>query len=208
MEPSVLDEVRLTSFKSFHDARLPLGSIALLVGRNGSGKSNALDGLWVLSRLALGEDIRDALDGGRDGPAVRGGVEGCAPFGQKSFSLGCTVRTGPYIAGLDVTVQTEPVVKITHERLWEVAQRGRMSPLRPRDLLLTEPAKKDSNDIVARWDNRRSRPWPALTFRASRLLTTQVASRVPTNSAGLAVHRAAKQPSTTSVRNPAVSRAC
>jgi hypothetical protein len=68
-----------------------------------------------------------------------------------------------------------------------------MSPLRPRDLLLTEPARKDSNDIVARWDNRRSRPWPALTFRASRLLTTQVASRVPTNSAGLAVHRAASR---------------
>jgi predicted ATPase len=191
MEPSVLDEVRLTSFKSFHDARLPLGSLALLVGRNGSGKSNALDGLWVLSRLAMGEDIRDALDGGREGPAIRGGVEGCAPFGQRSFSIGCTVRTGQDVGGLDVTVQTEPVVQITHERLWVLERRGRRSPLEQRDLLLTDPAREDSSDIVARWENRRQGMNPPVTFRASRLLAAQVASRIPTNTAGMAVHRAA-----------------
>jgi DNA repair exonuclease SbcCD ATPase subunit len=94
MEPSVVDEVRLSSFKSFTDAVLPLEALTLVVGRNGSGKSNALDGLWALTRLASGEDVRDALDGQREGPAVRGGAAGCAPFGQSTFSLGCTVRTG------------------------------------------------------------------------------------------------------------------
>ena len=91
---SLIEEVRLTAFKSFHDAALPLGDLTLLVGRNGSGKSNALDGLWALSRLASGDEIRDALDGGRDGPAVRGGVEGCAPLGSSAFTLGCRVLTG------------------------------------------------------------------------------------------------------------------
>ena len=51
-------EIRLASFKSFRDAVLPLDAFTLLVGRNGSGKSNALDGLWTLARLASGEDIR------------------------------------------------------------------------------------------------------------------------------------------------------
>lgn len=48
--PSVVEEIRLTSFKSFTDAVLPIGELTLLVGRNGSGKSNALDGLWALGR--------------------------------------------------------------------------------------------------------------------------------------------------------------
>src|SRR5205807_5734006 len=111
MEPSVLAELRLTSFKSFRDATLPIDDLTLLVGRNGSGKSNALDGLWALARLAEGEDIRDALDGGREGPAVRGGVIGCAPFGESTFALGCCVRTGRDVVRLDVTVQLEPAVQ-------------------------------------------------------------------------------------------------
>jgi len=52
MATSVVEEVRLTAFKSFRDAVLPLDELTLLVGRNGSGKSNALDGLWALTRLA------------------------------------------------------------------------------------------------------------------------------------------------------------
>src|SRR5438132_10570103 len=112
VEPSLMDAIRLTSFKSFHGASLPLGAFTLLVGRNGSGKSNALDGLWTLARLAEGEDIRDAIDGGREGPAVRGGVAGSAPFGESVFELGCSVRTGGAVVRLDVGVQTEPVVQV------------------------------------------------------------------------------------------------
>jgi predicted ATPase len=52
MDTSVIEEVRLTAFKSFQSAVLPLDELTLLVGRNGSGKSNALDGLWALARLA------------------------------------------------------------------------------------------------------------------------------------------------------------
>src|SRR6266508_1103757 len=104
-EPSLIEEIRLTSFKSFKDAVLPLDALTLLVGRNGSGKSNALDGLSALARLSQGEDVRDVLDGGRAGPAVRGGATGCAPFGESVFTLGCTVRTGDERIHLDVTVQ-------------------------------------------------------------------------------------------------------
>lgn len=180
---SVIEEVRLTSFKSFRDATLPLGELTLVVGRNGSGKSNALDGLWVLSRLAHGEDIRDALDGGREGPAVRGGVVGCAPFGSSAFTLGASVHTGDQVVHLDVTVQTEPVVQVVAERLAAGDD----------ELLVTDPPRADSSDLVARWDNRKQGPNPALTFRASRLLTTQVLSRVPATAAGRRVHLAAAQ---------------
>lgn len=183
MEPSVIEELRLTAFKSFRDAALPMGELALLVGRNGSGKSNALDGLWALARLAEGEDVRDALDGGRDGPAVRGGAAGCAPFGESSFSLGCSVRTGGTVVDLDVTVLTEPVVQIASERL----------AVGDSVLLLTDAPNTDSSDISARWENNKQGPNPILTFRASRLLITQVLSRVPATEAGQAIHLAAAQ---------------
>ncbi|MGH3932546.1 MAG: AAA family ATPase [Pseudonocardiaceae bacterium] len=42
---------------------LPLAPLAVLIGRNGSGKSNALDAPEVLSRLVKGTEVRDALDG-------------------------------------------------------------------------------------------------------------------------------------------------
>ena len=183
MEPSVIEELRLTSFKSFKDATLPMGELALLVGRNGSGKSNALDGLWALARLAEGEDVRDALDGGRDGPAVRGGAAACAPFGEFSFSLGCSVRTGPTTVDFDVVVQIEPVVQIVRERL----------AVGDKDLLITDPPSADSSDIVARWNNEKRGMNPPLTYRASRLLITQVLSRVPATVAGQKLHLAAAQ---------------
>lgn len=183
MDTSFIEELRLTAYKSFHDAVLPMGELTLVVGRNGSGKSNALDGLWTLARLAQGEDIRDALDGGREGPAVRGGVAGCAPFGTSGFSLGCTVRTGKARVSLDVSVQTEPHVQVVSERLLR----------NDHALLYTDAPDPDSSDITARWENKKQDQAPKLAFRASRLLTTQALSRIPATAAGQQIHLAAAQ---------------
>ena len=183
MEPSVIEEIRLTAFKSFEGAVLPLDALTLVVGRNGSGKSNALDGLWALSRLASGEDVRDALDGGRDGPAVRGGVAGCSPFGASTFSLGCTVRTGARRVWLDVTVAVEPVVQVVYERLADDQS----------VLIETDEPWMDSADIRAAWENGKPGPNPKLWFRAGRLLTTQALAKVPATSAGQRVHLGAAQ---------------
>jgi len=163
---------------------LPLEELTLVVGRNGSGKSNALDGLWALARLASGDDVRDALDGGRDGPSVRGGAAGCAPFGESTFSLGCTVRTGAQRVRLDVTVQVEPMVQVVAETL----------SVDDRVVLATDPPSTDSADISAAWDDGRdSGAQPRLSFRASRLLASQVLARVPATSAGQRLHLAAAQ---------------
>jgi predicted ATPase len=183
VEPSIIEEVRLTSFKSFAGAMLPLRDLTLIVGRNGSGKSNALDGLWVLSRLAQGEDIREALDGGREGPAVRGGAAGCAPFGQSFFELGCAVRTGRAVVDLDVAIQTQPVVQIIRERL----------ALGGAELLATKQPRADSADILADWVNHEPGRSLPITFRANRLLATQALSRVPATTDGQRIHLAAAQ---------------
>lgn len=88
-----LKEIHLTSFKGFEKQTLPLADTTLLIGRNSTGKSNALDALDALSRLASGESISDALDGRRrEGGAIRGGSTGLVPHGKDSFSLGCLVE--------------------------------------------------------------------------------------------------------------------
>ncbi|HSZ12762.1 MAG TPA: AAA family ATPase [Solirubrobacteraceae bacterium] len=173
--PAFLEELRLKRFKSFRDAVLPLGDLTLLIGRNGSGKSNALEALETLALLAQGEDIRDSIDGSRlTGTAIRGGVSGCAPYGETSFEIGCTVRLDKEFLHFDVEIQTEPDVQILSERLVLEAHRGF------RDLLITDPPHPDRADITARYNSGRQGKNPPETFRASRLLITQVGARVPT----------------------------
>jgi predicted ATPase len=183
MEPSVIEDVQLTAFKSFRDAVLPLDDLTLLVGRNGSGKSNALDGLWVLSRLAAGDDIRESLDGGKEGPTVRGGVEGCAPAGSSSFALGCSVRTGADVVRYEVSVQTVPTTQVLREALWRTGEL----------MLETDPPIADSSDIKAHWDRAPVGLGRSIAFRANRLGLTQVLSRVPATDEGQLLHLAAAQ---------------
>lgn len=186
-----LVEVHLTAFKSFRDATLPIEELTLLVGRNGSGKSNALDGLWTLSRLATGEDLKEAIEGGLEGPPVRGGLEGCTPLGADSFILGCAVDHDGQRLQYEIEIATAPVAQVVHERLWTVRARG---PRRgqERDLLVSDQADLDRSDIVVRWDNQKRGLNPPTTMRASRMLITQVPARVPaTSEAGRQVHTAA-----------------
>lgn len=65
MSAGRITSLRLTAFKSYQGSEMPLAPLNVLVGRNGSGKSNALDALEALSRLAQGGEVRDALDGDR-----------------------------------------------------------------------------------------------------------------------------------------------
>ncbi|WP_246564195.1 AAA family ATPase [Streptomyces roseirectus] len=189
--------MRLTSFKSFTDQCLPLQDLTVLIGRNGSGKSNALDGLMVLSRLALGEPVRDVLDGPRSGgeEPIRGGVEGCAPLGEDSFKLGCRVRSGQAVFDLDVEIAVRPEVRILREELTAVegVPYGGRRLAAGRALLASDPVDPRRSDLKVRYFNGRRGLDPGVPFVADRLLTTQVPARLPaTTEATKVVHRAAQ----------------
>ncbi|MGQ0773137.1 MAG: AAA family ATPase, partial [Pseudonocardiales bacterium] len=93
MKTTALREIRLTAFKSFRNSTLPVDPVTVLTGRNSSGKSNALDGIEVLSRLASGDELTDALDGRRrEGGPIRGGSRGCAPWNQPVSAPSCLSR--------------------------------------------------------------------------------------------------------------------
>jgi hypothetical protein len=69
---------------------LHLSELTVLTGRNSAGKSNALDAIDVLSRLAGGEDLADALDGRRrEAGPVRGGSTGMNLVEHAGSRVGC-----------------------------------------------------------------------------------------------------------------------
>ncbi len=52
----MLTSVRLQGFKSFTDATVKLAPLTVLIGANGSGKSNFLDAMQILNRMSHSQD--------------------------------------------------------------------------------------------------------------------------------------------------------
>jgi len=191
---SSLREIRLTAFKSFRKAVLPIDAVTVLTGRNSAGKSNALDGIEVLSRLATGEELADALDGRRrEGGPVRGGSFGCVPHGGTAFSLGCTVESGSRRFYLDLTIQVEPELRVIREILQGPAPAIETSVVENRYLLYSRSPSKGDAALHAEIHNGKRGPNPVMEFRDSRLLTSQLPLRLsPQNKADRAVVHAAQ----------------
>lgn len=56
-----IEEIRLQNYRAFESARLRLGDLTFLVGRNGAGKSSLLDAVEFI-REALSDSLPNALD--------------------------------------------------------------------------------------------------------------------------------------------------
>lgn len=69
------------NFKGFKMAQIELFSpMTLLIGRNGSGKTNVIEGVELLAQLASGRPLYEISDTGRGSGStfeVRGGLQGC-----------------------------------------------------------------------------------------------------------------------------------
>ena len=79
----------LTDFKNFARAELNLfDPLTVLLGRNGSGKTNLIEGVELLAALARGVPFNEITDIDRGGSfEVRGGLRSCVRFGSKRFGL-------------------------------------------------------------------------------------------------------------------------
>lgn len=97
-----LHRVELTRFKSHRDQSLTLEPVTLLVGRNGSGKSNVLDALSLLALIADERDVGDLERGDQEVAGLRGGLSGAAPFGRGPVAVGCHTTT---TEGIDLSLQ-------------------------------------------------------------------------------------------------------
>ena len=57
----MLKRIKIQGYKSLADVEVHLGHLAVLIGPNASGKSNFLDTLHLLSRIATCRTLREAF---------------------------------------------------------------------------------------------------------------------------------------------------
>ena len=93
----MIKRVFIKGYKSFSDLDLPLSPLTVIVGANASGKSNLLDALGLLSRMATGPSIAAAYDDHRGLPLESftmppGGIEELMTRETLRMSLGADVE--------------------------------------------------------------------------------------------------------------------
>ncbi|MEI6342321.1 MAG: AAA family ATPase [Verrucomicrobiota bacterium] len=83
----MIRKITLRNWKSFREATLYFDPLVVLIGTNASGKSNVIDALDFLSRIAQSKDLAECLHGSGNGETFRGGVEWVTRRGEQEFSL-------------------------------------------------------------------------------------------------------------------------
>ncbi|MEO1586922.1 MAG: AAA family ATPase [Bacteroidota bacterium] len=62
----MIKELYLENWKSFGSSRLYIDPLTILIGTNASGKSNILDALLFLQKIANGKQITSAINGDQE----------------------------------------------------------------------------------------------------------------------------------------------
>lgn len=78
------------NFKNFADTQLNLfQSVSLMIGKNGSGKSNAIEAVELLAQIAHGRPLYEVVDVARGNGGmfeIRGGLAGCLSYKADTFT--------------------------------------------------------------------------------------------------------------------------
>ncbi len=83
-------------FKGFKDVSINLfRPFTLLIGPNGSGKTNIIEAIELLSFIARGQPLYEIADVGRTetGLQIRGGLQACGHMNEDMFALGFRAST-------------------------------------------------------------------------------------------------------------------
>lgn len=168
-----LSALRLTHFKSHRNQELMFEPVTLIVGRNGSGKSNVLDALSLLALLADDRDVSDLERGDQEVAGLRGGLSGAAPFGDPVVRIGCSVITanGDELV-FDIRFDAGDRPEIVRERLQLNRRSGRTSVL----LDATRQAAGAGISDVQVYSGGAPRTFNLLS---SRLAATQAITKIP-----------------------------
>lgn len=169
-------------FKGYDRAVLWLEQITTLIGSNASGKSNAIEGIQILSELALGRDLSVVFDGTKNSEgSIRGGAKGCCRYGASSFLLGCTLDWNEkYDLLYRIRINVSERVAVEEESLYMVAN-AQTDATNGNVIFKASASNMDSGDIVVEYANGKRGKNPE--FRALRTMSvlSQMQSRLPTD---------------------------
>lgn len=170
------------NFKSFEKAELNLEAVTSLIGSNSSGKSNAIEGIQILSESATGVDLSVVLDGTRNSDShIRGGSSACCRFKTSSFKLGCLVDLDDE-ADLFyyIRISTNKRVWVEEEGLYKV-DNGKTSPIGGEKIFRTKTVSKDSGDIKAGYNDKETGGNPDIMCMRVSSVLAQLKTKLPQN---------------------------
>lgn len=114
----MIKSVKLKNWKSYEEGILYIDSLMILIGTNSSGKSNAIDALVFLSRIANGVGIFQAISGDINLGSLRGGTEWVCRQGMNTFTLEAVLEYAGNDYEYSIAVEIEDArALITEEKL-------------------------------------------------------------------------------------------
>lgn len=115
----MLTQIELRNFKSYRSGTLQLGRLTVLIGANASGKSNVIESLRLLARIAEGERL--SLLGEpykQDETIFRGGVEKLGYRDSKTFGISCITTEQEWKDfSIDLSLGKDGDLHVTKEKI-------------------------------------------------------------------------------------------
>ena len=159
----MFNRISLIDFKSYRQAILPLAPLTLMIGANASGKSNAIEGLRVLSSLARGQRLDDLISVLQsEEQMVRGTVADLVyrkpevvKHERKTFGFGCEdiaqdTASDPRLSIFAIRLEvTADGMRVAAESFGDVCFGTAKRPLYE----IVEPAKDYSHEVSVRYNN-------------------------------------------------------
>jgi predicted ATPase len=183
---AMLEHLRLTDFKNFRRAELPLGPLTLLVGTNASGKSNLRDAFRFLHGISRGYTLAEIIgekwiEGGvLQWRGIRGGIREATFKNARSFALeaGFVVtekgqpRNASYRIEIEIGDQGRPP-RVTEERLAIIGRGQFVFDSHPET---NAPVQSDPLHLAVRLRKRGGGGWlgPTINFLSSQPVLSQI----------------------------------
>jgi len=174
----MIKSFQFENFKSFQEASLDIEKLTILIGTNASGKTNAIEGIKILSEIATGRELAMVLDGSKNiDSGIRGGSRGCCRFSTTHFKLGCIVDLDDETdLHYSIKIKVGDRIIVEEESLYRVWQN-----IKNKDDLLfkTKRASKESGDIKVEFNNGKSGKNPDTLCIRSMSILSQIISKLP-----------------------------
>lgn len=172
----MIKEIYFKDFKGFENAAMPVESLTTLIGTNASGKSNAIEGMKILSEVMTGRELSVILDGSKNMESnIRGGSKGCCRFTSSSFSLGCLIGYDDVDLKYEIEITVSDRVMVAAESLYLIDE----TKEEPQFLFKSKRPNKESGDIKVTWNNGvRGRNPDINCIRLSSVIS-QMVSKIP-----------------------------
>lgn len=171
----MITQIQLRNFKSYKSGTLHLAPLTVLIGANASGKSNVIEALRLLARIAEGERLSFISTPHQQGESLlRGGVGNLGYRGARSFGISCVTNGIPRWPdfSIDLSLGDDGDLHITQER---ITSRASTVPLYE----ITSAPQGAGSDVFVAYNNfARGGKKPSIVCSSQMAIFTQLLSDI------------------------------